>query len=45
MAVELDYVLIAALFAIAMMILLREANDMTFIYYQHLALPVSLPIP
>ncbi len=42
---ELDYVLITAVFAIAMMIILREANDLIFMYYQHLALPVSLPIP
>jgi hypothetical protein len=44
-AAELDYVLIVAVFAIAMMVILRECNDMTFIYFQQLALPVSLPIP
>jgi len=42
---SLDYLMITALVGIAMMLLLREANDLIFIYYQHLALPISLPIP
>ncbi|GMV92573.1 MAG: hypothetical protein AMXMBFR82_23510 [Candidatus Hydrogenedentota bacterium] len=41
----LEYVLITALFAIGIMIMIALANDMTFMYFQHLALPVSLPIP
>lgn len=43
--VELDYIMITALIVIGMLVMIREANDMLFMYYQHISLPVSLPIP
>jgi hypothetical protein len=42
---ELEYVLILALFGIAMILLIAVGSDMVFIYYEHVSLPVSLPIP
>lgn len=44
-SVEMDYLLILTFFCILMMVIVARATDLIFIYFQHLALPVSLPIP